>query len=88
MPASEWSTIWRSPKSKFKRKNKAYFITAFYLKQHKRLKQIRLVQWLKCCITQKSFYANIPLEHLLIDLKKILQNIGKRIRKRSKGGTV
>ena len=88
MPADNWKTIWFSPRAKFKRRKKIHFVTGFYLKQHRKNKQIRLVQWLKNCMTQKSFYANIPIEYLLIDLRKFLQSIGKRIRKRSRGGTV
>ena len=81
MPADNWKTLWVSPKSKFKRKKETYFITGFYLKQHKKNKQVRLVQWLKSCITQKSFYANIPMWHLMIDLKKFLKKMNKRIKK-------
>ncbi len=88
MAAENWKTIWEGSRSRFKRKNETHFITMFYLKQNKKTKQIRLVQWLKDCVTQKSFYANIPMGHLLIDLKKVVENMGKRIRKRGRSGTV
>lgn len=84
MPADNWKTIWVSPKSKFKRRREVHFITGFYLKQHKKNKQLRLIQWLKSCITQKSFYANISLWHLVIDLRNFLKRMKKRIKKQYK----
>ena len=88
MPADNWTTISKSPQSKSKKKDEVRFITGFFLKQHKTNGQVRLVQWLKDITTQETFYANIPIGYFLIDLKKVLENMGKRVRKRSKGGTV
>lgn len=84
MPADNWKTIWESPKSKFKKKDEVRFITGFFLKQHKKIKQVRLVQWLKDITTQETFYANISLWHLVIDLKRFIKSIGKRIKKQYK----
>lgn len=87
MPADNWKSIWKSTPSKCKQKNRIRLITGYYLKQHKKTKQVRLVQWLKDCRTQECFYANIPISHL-IDLKNSLESMGKRVRKRGKSGTV
>jgi hypothetical protein len=84
MPADNWTTIWKSPQSKFRRKKKAHFITGFFLKQNKSSSQLRLIQWLKSCKDQRAFYANISLWHLAIDLKKFLKKINKRIKKQYK----
>jgi len=81
MPGKNWSTIWESKISRFKRGIKIHFITGFYLKQHKN-GQIRLVQWLKSCNNQDAYYANIGLWQFIIELRNIIKKLKKTIKKR------
>lgn len=80
MPASNWNTIWESKIARFKRGIKTHFITGFYLKQHKN-GQIRLVQWLKSCETQNSYYANHGLWQFMIELRNIIKKLKKKLKK-------
>jgi hypothetical protein len=84
MPAANWNTIWENPVSKIKQGDKTRFVTRYYLKQHKKSKQVRLIQWLKDIETKETFYGNTSLWHFVIDLKRFLKSIGKRIKKQYK----
>jgi len=80
MPSKNWTIIWKSKISRFQKGIKTYFVTGFYLKQHEN-GQIRLIQWLKDCKTQESYYANIGLWQFMHELRDIIKKLNKKLKK-------